>query len=147
MRRRDGGFWPINTLGYLGGRAIAENTMGHHCRICGRTRPNEKFSGKGHRTHVCKDCVQMPKPDRDAIEQEEEIFNYLKQSRISEKNLARLRTLAATDDARIAELAAITLAVAQIKPFKRRRLQVLARERSDLLAALERTGLIAAHQG
>ncbi|MGA7980163.1 MAG: hypothetical protein WCA32_08020 [Chromatiaceae bacterium] len=89
----------------------------------------------------------MPKPDRDAIEQEEEIFNYLKQSRISEKNLARLRTLAATDDARIAELAAITLAVAQIKPFKRRRLQVLARERSDLLAALERTGLIAAHQG
>jgi len=31
--------------------------MGHYCRICGRTRANEKFSGKGHRNHICKDCT------------------------------------------------------------------------------------------
>ena len=31
--------------------------MGHYCRICGRTRANEKFSGKGHKNHVCKDCT------------------------------------------------------------------------------------------
>ena len=30
--------------------------MGHFCRICGRTRPNEKFSGKGHKKHICKNC-------------------------------------------------------------------------------------------
>jgi hypothetical protein len=30
--------------------------MGHYCRRCGRTRANEKFSGKGHKNHVCKDC-------------------------------------------------------------------------------------------
>ena len=30
--------------------------MGHYCRICGRTRANEKFSGKGHKNHICKDC-------------------------------------------------------------------------------------------
>ncbi|MFH5836775.1 hypothetical protein ACHAL6_11955 [Proteiniclasticum sp. C24MP] len=30
--------------------------MGHYCRICGRTRSNEKFSGKGHKKHICKDC-------------------------------------------------------------------------------------------
>ncbi len=30
--------------------------MGHYCHICGRTRANEKFSGKGHKNHVCKDC-------------------------------------------------------------------------------------------
>lgn len=30
--------------------------MGHYCSICGRTRANEKFSGKGHKNHVCKDC-------------------------------------------------------------------------------------------
>jgi hypothetical protein len=30
--------------------------VGHYCRICGRTRANEKFSGKGHKNHVCKDC-------------------------------------------------------------------------------------------
>ena len=31
--------------------------MGHYCRICGRTRANEKFSGKGHASHICKDCA------------------------------------------------------------------------------------------
>jgi ribosome-binding protein aMBF1 (putative translation factor) len=30
--------------------------MGHYCRICGRTRANEKSSGKEHKNHVCKDC-------------------------------------------------------------------------------------------
>ena len=89
----------------------------------------------------------MPKPNRDAIEQEEEIFNYLKQSHISATNTARLRTLAASDDPRLGELAAIVIEVAEVKPFKKRRLQVLARERRDLLDALERTGLIAAHHG
>ena len=89
----------------------------------------------------------MPKPNRAAIEQKEEIFNYLKQSHISATNTARLRTLAASDDPRLAELAAIVIEVAEVKPFKKRRLQVLVRERRDLLDALERTGLIAAHHG
>jgi len=31
---------------------------GHYCRICGRRRANEKFSGKGHAAHVCKSCEQ-----------------------------------------------------------------------------------------
>ena len=76
----------------------------------------------------------MPKPNRDAIEQEEEIFHYLQQSHISAKNVARLRELTASSNPRIAELAAIVIEIAQIKPFKKRRLQVLAREMRDLLA-------------
>ena len=119
--------------------------MGHYCRLCKRTRPNEKFSGKGHRTHVCKECVQMPKEEMDAIEQEEEIFGYLKQSHISEKNIRRLRTLAASNNSRIAELASLVIEIAKIKPHKKRRLKVLARERRDLVTALEQTSLIYAH--
>ena len=42
--------------------------MGHYCRICGRERPNEQFSGKGHRIHVCKRCKAMPKSKRQVIE-------------------------------------------------------------------------------
>jgi hypothetical protein len=87
----------------------------------------------------------MPKPDRDAIEQEDEIFNFLQQSHISAKNTARLEILAASCNLRIAELAVIVLEVAQIKPGKKGRLKVLGRERKDLLDALDRTGLIAAH--
>ncbi|MBZ0293860.1 MAG: hypothetical protein K8L99_14945 [Anaerolineae bacterium] len=30
--------------------------QGHYCKICGRYRANEKFSGKGHAQHICKDC-------------------------------------------------------------------------------------------
>lgn len=33
---------------------------GHYCKICGRRRPNEKFSGSGHAAHICKDCAKMP---------------------------------------------------------------------------------------
>ena len=119
--------------------------MGHYCRICGRNKPNEKFSGKGHRIHVCKECARMPKEKRDSIEQEEEIFNYLKQSHISKKNESRLNTLSCSENPKIAELASIVLEVAKVKPYKKRRLKVLARERKDLLQKLKETGLIFAH--
>lgn len=119
--------------------------MGHYCRICGATRPNEAFSGKGHRTHVCKKCAGMPKDARDAVEQEEEIFDYLRQSHISKKNIARLKVLVSSENPRIAELAAIVHEVALVKPFKTHRLRVLAKERKDLLRKLDETGLILAH--
>jgi hypothetical protein len=89
----------------------------------------------------------MPKETRDTIEQKDEIFNYLKQSHISAKNTAHLQRLAASSDPEVAELAAIVIEVAKVKPYKRRRLKVLARQRRDLLDALERTGLIFACHG
>lgn len=119
--------------------------MGHYCRICDDVRPNEAFSGKGHRIHVCKKCMRLPKEVRQAIEQKDEIFGYMNQSHISEKNVARLETLAASKDPEIARLAAIVLEVAEITPYKRRRLKRLARERRSLLEKLEETGLILAN--
>lgn len=35
--------------------------QGHYCRVCGRHRANEKFSGKGHAQHICKDCTREQK--------------------------------------------------------------------------------------
>lgn len=119
--------------------------MDHYCRICGRTRPNEKFSGNGHRIHVCKECARMPKEKREASEQEDEIFGYLKQSHISDRNVLRLKSLASSDNPRIAELASVVIEVAQVKPYKKRRLKVLAKENRDLLKKLKETGLIFAH--
>ena len=51
--------------------------MGHYCRICERQRPNEKFSGKGHNIHVCKDCMRLPKDKRQFIEERDEIEVFL----------------------------------------------------------------------
>ncbi len=87
----------------------------------------------------------MPSEERIAIEQEEEIFNYLRQSHISKKNVARLEELEGSSNERIAEHAALVLEIARIKPYKKWRLKVLARSRRDLLEKLEDTGLIFAH--
>jgi len=76
---------------------------------------------------------------------EHEIFGYLKQSHISNKNVKRLKKLVDSESDQIAKLANIVLEVADVKPHKRRRLKVLARERRDLLHKLEETGLILAH--
>ena len=32
---------------------------GHYCKICGEYKANEKFSGKGHATHICKACSRL----------------------------------------------------------------------------------------
>jgi adenosylmethionine-8-amino-7-oxononanoate aminotransferase len=69
----------------------------------------------------------------------------LKQSHISSRNVARLRVLVASENVEIAKLAGIVLEVAQVRPYKKRRLKVLARERRDLLEQLRQTGLIFAH--
>lgn len=87
----------------------------------------------------------MAKQEREAVEHEDEVFGYLRQSHISDKNVSRLRELAKSPNARIAELAEIVLGVAEVKPHKKRRLKVLARDRRDLLQKLDETGLIMAH--
>ena len=116
--------------------------MGHYCRICGGERPNEQFSGKGHRIHVCKHCQKLPKSQRRAIEDRDDIFGFLQQSHISKKNLARLEQLAKSEEPRLARLAAIVLEVARVTPYKRRRLKILALKHRDLLRKLGETGLV-----
>ena len=118
---------------------------GYYCRICGAIKPNEQFSGKGHRNHICKECSRKPKAEINEIDIEEEIFGYLKQSHISNKNVKRLKLLVKSESDKIAKLADIVIEVAKVKPYKKRRLKVLARERRDLLEKLDETGLILAH--
>ncbi len=35
--------------------------QGHYCWRCRSYRANEKFSGKGHAKHICKDCSKEMK--------------------------------------------------------------------------------------
>lgn len=59
---------PIGRLSWFGvpcadgaevGGKKRKGSPGHYCWVCERCRPNEKFSGKGHRRHVCKDCAKL----------------------------------------------------------------------------------------
>lgn len=106
--------------------------MGHFCRICGRTRPNEKFSGRGHRDHICKDCQRIPREKRDRIEHLDELWGFLDQRNISAKNIARLKNLVAHPDLEVQRLAPLILDVALVHPFKRRRWRHLAARHRDL---------------
>jgi hypothetical protein len=38
------------------GNGRGELKVGHYCIICNEIKANEKFSGKGHRRHICKNC-------------------------------------------------------------------------------------------
>jgi len=87
----------------------------------------------------------MPREERDAVVQEDEIYGFLTQSHISAQNASRLKTLSSSANPKIAELASIVLEVARVTPQKKRRLKILAKERKDLLWKLEETGLILAH--
>jgi hypothetical protein len=40
---------------------------GHYCRICGDCKPNEKFSGKGHAKHICKECNALPQERKNEL--------------------------------------------------------------------------------
>jgi hypothetical protein len=84
----------------------------------------------------------MPREKRDALKHEREIHGFVKQSHISQKNIARLRTLASSSNTRIANLAALVLEVAMLTPYRRRRMRTLARQRCDMLTRMEQAGLI-----
>jgi hypothetical protein len=60
-------------------------------------------------------------------------------------NISRLEKLCKSSNPRISELDGIVLEVAKVKPYRKRRLKVLARERRDLLTKLDETGLIFSH--
>lgn len=51
----------------------------HYCKICDQWKANEKFSGKGHATHICKECASLP------IERKNELQRINKVEKISEK--------------------------------------------------------------
>jgi hypothetical protein len=74
------------------------------------------------------------------LEDKDDIFAFLEQSRISEKNVAHLERMAESDNPQVACLAAIVLDVARIKPYKTRRLKFLAHKHPELLGKLRDTG-------
>ena len=41
---------------------------GHYCRVCGEYKANEKFSGKGHASNICKKCSALPLEKRNQQE-------------------------------------------------------------------------------
>ena len=58
----------------------------HYCWVCGQHKAHEKFSGKGHANHMCKQCHSLPVAERNemvAIRRAENMaFRYLNEQEI-----------------------------------------------------------------
>ena len=116
--------------------------MGHYCWVCGRTRANEKFSGKGYARHTCKDCARLPREAHDRAHALMDIEGFLYQSNISVGNVARLKRLCGSPSEEVRRKAALDLEVARAKPAKRRRWGFLAWNNPALLDRLMEEGLL-----
>jgi len=114
--------------------------MGHYCGICGYSKPNEQFSGKGHRNHVCKKCQKMPKAKRQEIRDRDFVWSVLEQSNISKGNRANLERIAKTYADELGERAMVVLEVAKVKSHKGRRIKWLRENRRDLFDEMVRLG-------
>ncbi len=115
---------------------------GFTCRVCGKRKPKQAFPGKGRRGYICLDCAKVPLGLRISSQQEEEIFHYMRQARITDETIARLQVLQASTKEKVAHLAALVLEVARIKPYRKGRLKELARENPELLEKLRQAELV-----
>lgn len=106
--------------------------MGRTCRICGMSRANEQFGGRGLRAVVCRRCWQLPKADLQRILATDEVYGFLDQSRISAKNIQSLRELEAIDRVTFQSLRTIVFEIATVVPRKRKRWTILPDKHPDL---------------
>jgi len=109
---------------------------GHYCRICGDVKPNEAFSGKGHRRHICKVCARMPAEDRDAIIVTQQVCDLLMERKISPKSIAKLKRLAESPNREVADTADLVLQVALVAPRERDREEILKKNHPELFRRL-----------
>ena len=76
---------PVDALGALefaGGLparrgSVSRKRSGHFCWCCGRMRPNERFSGRNHGRHLCRDCARLPAEEREYRQGERDIERIL----------------------------------------------------------------------
>ncbi len=116
--------------------------MAHYCHVCERHRANERFSGRGHARHICRDCQRLPAAELANLQALRDLSDFFyRQSRISERNVKRLHVLAGSDDPEIAAQANALLRVAAVAPHRRKRLKRIRAAEPELLTRLAEVGL------
>jgi len=115
---------------------------GHYCWVCQSYRPNEKFTGKGHKNHICKKCSSKPIEYLNKIRFKEEMIGYWSQKSMSKKNVARLQELVNSSIGEISTLANIMLKVVIKYPNRKKRISQVVRNNKELVPELEKVGLI-----
>ena len=118
---------------------------GYYCRVCKVRKLRDEFPGKADKGRVCKACATVSTGERLGIRHEEEIYHFLRQAGLTAKTRERLEYLAQSKNKNTKELAVLILKVAEIAPYKKGRLKILAEIAPDLLKKLQDLGLIASY--
>lgn len=87
----------------MGKRRKRRKRRGHFCWVCERIRPNERFTGRGHARHVCRDCAKLGSEElafRQQIRNLEQCFDF-GLDRIRRKQRATFARYLVHDDARV----------------------------------------------
>ena len=103
---------------------------GHYCWSCDRMRANEKFSGRGHAQHLCKDCARLGKEElayRQTVRNLERLLTW--DGRIPRRNREQFRKYLNHKDERVRAYAC-QIETANAWPVAERRLD---RDVEDLL--------------
>ena len=116
--------------------------MAHFCKICNSFKANERFSGKGHKTHICKDCKSLGQEAISHIQRINDVTDFLLQSNISKNNIKTLRTYIEEGNEELKEISSLILEVALCKPHKRKRILFLSQNKPELLKQLIQQNLI-----
>ena len=110
--------------------------MGHFCWICLKILPNEKFSGKGHKNHICKKCSKIPKEKIEKISDERFIFDMLHQKNISLKNIKKLERMGNKYEGILSKRAKVMAKVAKVHPHRKKRIGHLYNRHHELFDEL-----------
>ena len=116
--------------------------MAHFCYYCGESKPNEAFSGKGHRRHLCRACHSIPAAEREESELWGRLHDLMDQSNISKKNIVWLKSLLEHSNQSIRAHSQLILHVAEVAPFRKKRYQRIADSSEELLQLCVDAGLL-----
>jgi hypothetical protein len=118
---------------------------GYYCRVCKVRKLRDEFPGMADKGRVCKACATVSTGERLGIRHEEEIYHFLRQANFNQQTRERLEYLAQSKNKKTRDLAGLMLQVAQIAPYKKGRLKILAELAPDLLRKLQDLGLVASY--
>jgi hypothetical protein len=103
---------------------MSRKKSGHFCWCCGRSRPNERFSGRNHARHLCRDCARLPAEELQYRQAERDIERLLHDGvRIPRRKRPQFDRFLAHPNARVRELARRILAESEREAEEWRRMR------------------------
>lgn len=78
---------------------------GHYCKVCDSYIANERFSGKGHASHICKKCSQLPIEEQNEQINLNRIFSLYRYSNLSKVNRIKLEKFLGKKSEKVREAA------------------------------------------